>query len=141
MQQFTIGEPPQTFSIVRKLDAFKQLDVAMRLAPILAELIPVVKRARTDDAGLLEALPSIVAAAGKLTDESRRVIIMNCLECVQYKMDGDKGWANVAAGGNLMRQDMQLPMMLMLTWKVLEANLVDFSSALAGLGLQLPAQE
>lgn len=92
--EFTIGD--KNFR-AGKLDAFKQLHVSRRLAPIIPTLIPVylaIKNGGMEDIGLLAALskPFADAIAG-MSDEDSEYVIKTCLSVVRRQVSGN--WTTV----------------------------------------------
>lgn len=134
----------RTYRITGKLDAFQQLFVARRLMPVLPALAGVIKQvvggtSISDDP--MASMGPVLEAFGKLTDADLKFIIMTALNKVSVKLDGGTGFAPVASGETLAYQDLQLPIMIFLTWKVIEVDLKGFGDAVAQLfpDLQLPA--
>lgn len=133
MDEFSIGD--HTYKVTGRLNAFKQLYVVKRLAPALGELLPLLtsylQRAESD-AGRAEAAEvfgPFATAVSKLQDEDLEYIITTCLSIVQRRLPGGTGWSALIVKGKLIQEDLSLPEMLQLTWKVIEANLLGFTAA------------
>jgi hypothetical protein len=105
-----------TYSI-EKLNAFEQLHIARRLAPMLASL------AGAEDEG--GALPAIADTLSKMSDDDVNYIVNNCLKACKRKQEG-KGYAKVMVSGALMFADIDLTAMLALVQAVVEENLGSF---------------
>lgn len=131
---------------IERLDAMKQLHIARRLAPVLAKvagLIPTAAAPAEGDAasadqvadpagerGFLAALGGMAEAAAHMSDEDVDYVIKTCLGvCLRANPHGS-GWSPVAApNGRLMFQDIDLPVMMQLTWAAVEENLGGFFGA------------
>ena len=89
MMEFTIGD--HTY-VAGKLDAFKQLHVSRRLAPIIPTLIPmylVLQKEGLKDVGLLSALAKPFAdAIAAMSDEDSEYIMATCLGVVRRRTSG-----------------------------------------------------
>lgn len=121
-----------------KLDAFKQFHIVRRLAPLLAGMSDVLRggptaaMARLKEDPLGAALP-IIECLGKMPDDEANYVITSCLSVVQ-RQQAQIGWANLTSSqGDLMFEDIGMPEMLQITWKVLESNVMGFSGAIQGL--------
>lgn len=78
---------------VGRLDAMTQLHVVRRLAPILTTLRSVAEEGVVGADGQEAALQRAVEAIGAVTDGSLEYVIARCMERVQRKIEGDRGWA------------------------------------------------
>jgi hypothetical protein len=109
------------------LDAFKQLYVAKRLAPILKGF--AVIDAADPGAAFASSLDKFLDAISGLKDEDLQFIISTCLS-VASKQDG-KTWVRLTAtNGALMFEDMNLVEMLTICFHVVKANLAGFTRGL-----------
>lgn len=84
-----------------RLDAMTQLHVVRRLAPILTTLRSVAEEGAAGSMAPEAALQRAVEALGEVSDNSVEYVIARCMERVQRKIEGDRGWApawNKAAG-------------------------------------------
>jgi hypothetical protein len=131
--QLTIND--QIYAI-GKIDAVKQFHVARRLAPALVALggaaIVVLKQggALTDAAAVASIGPLVEVIAG-MSDDDSEYVLRACLAVVSRR-SGD-GWAPVQnAQGGLMFQDVDMSVMLRLTFAVIKDNLGNFMLALPG---------
>lgn len=103
-----------------KMDPFKQIHVIRRMGSLFPSVAGAV---RVPDKML--AAGYIGAALGRLSDDDANFILNSCLATCQLKQG--TMWASVVdANGTLMFQDMQLPEILELVWKVLEDNFRPF---------------
>lgn len=135
---------------IGKLDAMRQFHVMRRLtgvASALGDTVGVVSRAGGIKALLegkgpdpVKVIEPLTKAISAMTDADSEYVIMNCLSVVKRQVAGDTGWAPVVVSNQLMYQDMDLPVMLQLVWRVLEDNLASFFSALP-TGLLTPGAE
>jgi hypothetical protein len=127
-----------TYSI-GKMDAFEQLHVARRLAPMVSELMAAFISAPSLFTGKAEAeneskmlMDVLEIAGGPLADAFSKMsnvdvdyIVHACLSVCQRKQS--HGYAKVfVRGGGLAFQDIQLDTLLGLTWFVIQENLAGF---------------
>lgn len=138
-----------------RLDAFQQIHVARRLAPVLGsvaaglapiarELFGVLGQAGDNRTGvvvallasraeqILACLPNLGDAISRINDEDAEYILKTCLGVVQRKAEG--GWNRVTAQNNgaIMPDfaDINGAVALLIARKVVEANLGNFMPAL-----------
>jgi len=111
--------------LVGKLDAFKQLHVARRLAPVLTGMKEAIQ-AMEGGQGVMAAVEPFSRCIAAISDADAEYIIHKCLGVVQREQPGGTGWANVMSSGGIMFKDIELPQMLELVWHVLEKNLLSF---------------
>jgi len=123
MTEFVVGGQQYRAT---KMDTFKQFHVARRLLKVISTLAPMMKDGRVDN--VLDALPIMAAAIGEMRDEDADYILKVCLEHCQRNSGGV--WGKVRAGDVLMFEDIGLPEMMQITWKVIEENLASFMPAL-----------
>lgn len=116
------------------LDAFAQMYILKRAAPVLAKLQGIFQSfGSAGHEGRPEAiLSSLCEAIGSLPDESLGYVCNSCLDVCQRRVTGG-GWAAVRSNGMLMYKDMDLLTLLSLTAHVLKDNLSDFFRALPSL--------
>lgn len=123
-----------------KMNTFVQFHLARRVAPLM---IPIA--AQLGEGGdlrqvlaagggepMMQFAVPIIEAIGTMSDTDAENIIFPCLAVVQRQ--SGPAWSNVLAGGGLgshamMFDDITLPDMLQLVWKVLEVNLQAFFHA------------
>lgn len=117
----------------QQLPPKKQLKVAKRLLPLMSELLTpeflatVKKQEGKVVVDPARVLPAIAQAFHKLSDEDVDTICALTLSSVQRK-EGT-GWSTLATpDGDLMHNDVNMPQMLEIVWKVIEGNLGDFFS-------------
>lgn len=119
-----------------KLDPFKQLHVARRIAPLLPSLLPAAALAGDLDGlaknmgELVKYLEPLTAALSQLPDADCEYVYANCLAIVQRKQGN--GWANVWGKGGLMFEDMDLAAMTRLVVEVIKNQLGNFTQGLTG---------
>ena len=114
-----------------KLEAFKQFHVVRRLTPIFAALknlkfvedaetgVKKLDLANTDIAPIAEAL-------GSLSDEDSEYIINTCMNVCQRRQEA--GWMKVRSNNVFMFQDIDMNILLQLTWNVITENFAGFFS-------------
>jgi hypothetical protein len=133
--RFSIGE--REFSL-SKINAIQQYHIVRRLAPVLAELLPVAQKygkmtpeqldSRVAEDSLGDLAP-VLNGIAKLSDADSNKILYGLLAAVQVKQ-GQGNWANVSSGEQLMFQDMELPVLLQVAGRALMFNLSGFFATL-----------
>jgi hypothetical protein len=123
-----------------KLDAFQQWNVTRRLLPVIGGATdsflkatqaiagghdPKIALARLMETSATSIIEPLTQALGRLSDADSDFIITTCLSRVQRRQ-GSNNWAPmVASNGHLMfAADLDMPEMLSVVWKVIEANLL-----------------
>lgn len=117
-----------------KIDAFKQFHIVRRMAPILADLLPVASKfAKMNATDLkedqIEALAPIMNGIAKLSDVDADKVLIGLLSAVEIKQETGN-WAKVAGDHGLMFQDLDLPTMLQAAGRAFMYNLSGFFTAL-----------
>ena len=119
------------------LDAFKKLHLSRKVAPLIPALIPIFAKYMAEGNGMKSDLGSLPEIIKPITDgisnmsfEDSEYILGTCLQAV-HRRAGDT-WAQIwNSNGNVcMFSDIDLDDMLVLTHKVLMANLGPFISGL-----------
>lgn len=118
-----------------KLDAFKQLHVSRKIAPIIPKLLPMFLRfseqkgALKDDLeGMAEAFEPLAQALAEMPDADCEYVFNACLGMVMRNQQGN--WASIWAGGSLMFDDIDLGAMVQITAKVIWDSLGNFTRGL-----------
>jgi hypothetical protein len=121
-----------------KLSLFDQMVVTKRLIPAMGsfvtpELWDAYQASKADQGSLklnvASIIPSVADAIGNLKDEDAERIIKTCLKVVVRKNDNTGGvYSPVIFGGNVAFDDITLPQMLEIVWKVVEEHMGDFFS-------------
>ncbi len=132
-----------------KLDAFKQLHLSRRLAPLIPKLVPAfiklqtltqakgadgAPRDLTQIADVVTVLGPFADALAELTDEATEQIVRLCLGVVQ-RQQGNSWAALMNPQGVLMFSDLEFGDMLPIMIRVIRENLGNF---IAGLLPPLP---
>ena len=116
---------------LNKMDPFKQFHVARRMGPILGELVPLAGKLRQGiDENQYEALVPIINGISKLSDNDATMVLTTLLSCVEVQNPGVLGWARVAVDGQLMFQDLDLPILLQIASRAFAYNLKGFFGGL-----------
>lgn len=118
---------------VHKIDAFKQFHIVRRMAPILADLIPVAnKLSKMKDAGdeQFEALAPIMNGLAKLTDEESNKVLIGLLSAIEMQQGEGGPWARLVNGESLMFQNLELPVMLQAAGRAFMFNMAGFFAVL-----------
>lgn len=122
---------------LNKIDAFKQFHVVRRLGPLLGEIIPAAQKiaklnSKTDqseeekfDQIAMLARP-LMDGFAKLSDEDANRVLLTLLEAVEIKQPSSNSWARIARDGNMMIQDLELPLMLQCAARAFGYNLQSF---------------
>lgn len=129
---------------VRKVNPFKQLHIARRIAPILGELLPVMKKSGALKGGMkaIENLPEaeklsmvgeflspILMGTSKLSDADTEFVLLGLLEAVERKQP-QGNYAKLVNDNMLMFQDMELGTMINLAGRAFMFNLAGFFGVL-----------
>lgn len=129
MMEFMIGD--KNF-VAGKLDAFKQLHVSRRIAPIIPTLVPIfVKLAKDgsmkDLSGLAELLTPFAEGLAGMSDESSEYVISTCLSVVKRQAAGGN-WSPVwsQSAKACMFDDMDLGDLIQICVKVIQDSLGPF---------------
>lgn len=133
MAEFTIKE--YTYRS-RKLDAFAQMHVVRRIAPIITSLKAMFEQGlRPDDqadADFFDTLGPLVDAVSALPDADVNYVVATCLAVVDRQ--SGPGWQTVwnSAAGRAQFEDIQTNMMLMLhlCYMVIQDSVSNFLSEL-----------
>lgn len=119
-----------------RLNAMQQFHVMRRLYAVSAALGEGFDTLRKQggaetllqkekETNILEIITPLIRAIGQMSDQDAEYIISTCLGVVERQ--GAGGWSRVqVAPGQLMFQDIDMPCMMALTWRVLETNLSGF---------------
>jgi hypothetical protein len=123
---------------VGKLDAFTQLHVARRIAPILTGLGTSISdmvaegRELTGDDQMMMMVGKATEVVAKMSDEDVNYIIKACMAVVRRQVE-DGRWAKVMTGVQLMfAEDMDMQVLLRLTVEVIKVNMGGFFPMLPG---------
>lgn len=113
-----------------KLNAFAQMYIVKRAAPVLGKLQGLLQQAD------MEHPESFVGplgeAIGALPDESLEYICNACLDVCDRRVEGG-GWAPLRQNGATMYADLDLLTLLSLTAHTLQDNLAGFFLALPSI--------
>ncbi len=112
---------------IGKLDAFAQLHVARKLAPLLTGLQKV------SELSLDDALPPILNALSQMPDSDVEYVMVKCLSVVQRALPaGVQGWQPIwnSAAKRTQFEDIDLAVMIQLAGQVITRNLGGFLGAL-----------
>lgn len=128
---------------IGKLNAFAQLNVSKRIAPIIPTLIPIfIKLANGgglsgDLAGFGEILQPFADGIANMPDESSEFVIDTCLSVVQ-RQNGPT-WAGVWSRQHkaVMFEDIDLSVMLNLSIRVIRDSLEPFIRGLVTSSQQI----
>lgn len=126
-----------------KLNAFEQWDITRRLLPVVGGAADTLMKLFEKKGGteslqkdirdllgmdISKIIEPLTKALGSMTDADSHFILQKCLGKVM-RQQGD-GWAPIMhPSGQMMFLDIDMPVMLEIVWKVLEANLLNFSRA------------
>lgn len=128
-----------------KLDAFQQLHLSRKIAPLLPKLLPTIvqlaaARGEEDENDTPLDLPALAASVGPLTetlaqmnDADVEYIFNTCLSVVSRQQQ-PSGWAPVwnKPSHSPMFEDLELPDLLQIVVKVVGDNLGPFMRGLPG---------
>ncbi|MGF6837066.1 hypothetical protein QF001_000933 [Paraburkholderia youngii] len=118
-----------------KLDAFKQLHVSRKIAPIVPKLLPMFLKfaeqgdsMKADLAGMAEAFEPLAQALADMPDADCEYVFNACLAVVARNQGGN--WASVWSGGSLMFDDIDIGAMVQIASKVIWDSLGPFIQGL-----------
>lgn len=120
---------------ISKIAAMRQLHIVRRVAPALLGAVGGVAalQAAAEDGmnirQVLDRMEPFMEALSNMKDEDVDYVVDNCLAVVERKVSGDRGWQKVGISGQLMYDDMDLLVILRLTWEAGRENLEGFISA------------
>ena len=124
---------------IGKINAFKQFHIARRLAPILADMLPGMKKMQaikddnlTEDQRLdqiAEIAGPIMNGLSKLSDSDADFVLMGLLAAAELKQPTGN-WARIVVDGRLMFDNLDLPTMLQVAGRVFMENIAGFFGAL-----------
>ncbi len=123
-----------------KVDAFKQFHIVRRIAPILSDMIPLMKSmqkvSKADELSESEKLDQFAEIAAplmtglsRLSDADADYVLYGLLSAVEMKQDIGN-YAKVVNGSMLMIQTLDLPILLQLAGRAFMFNLSGFFDAL-----------
>ncbi|MEN6629819.1 MAG: phage tail assembly chaperone [Sulfuricella sp.] len=130
MLEFQIGGKEYR---AQKLDAFEQLHVSRKIAPLLPALIPIFvniikdkKSALTDLASLAELIAPFTEGLADMSNEASEYVVSTCLSAIQRKQ-GDN-WTPVwsKSGKCSMFDDVDMSSMIPMIIKVIQDSLGPF---------------
>lgn len=124
---------------VSKINAMKQFQIVRRIAPILSDMIPVMKNIATaSDKDLTEdqkleqaaqfAAP-VMNGLSKLSDKDSEFVLFSLLAAVEIKQQ-EGNWARIVVGENLMFDSLELPLLLQAAGRAFMFNMTGFFGAL-----------
>lgn len=123
-----------------KLDAFAQLHVSRKIAPVLPKLFPVLARLQVGATGLGTDLDQLAEVLGPLADamasmpkDDVDLVVSACLGVVSRKQ-GDALYSPIWRNGVIMFEDIDLAVMLPIVVNVVRDSLGNFISGLLSSG-------
>lgn len=117
---------------VHKISAFKQFHIVRRLAPILGELGPAMKKLQGLKGPDLEKnqfdlIQPVMNGISKLSDEDSNHVLLGLLEAAYMKQDSGN-WANMVISGQLAFDNLDLGVLLQVAGRAFAFNLSGFFS-------------
>lgn len=115
---------------ISKLNAIQQFHVARKIAPMLwamgKEALSGFQDSEIDGIAALKASADVLS---QMSDQDSEYILKTCLTACRRRSGA--GWAKVQAdNGQMMFDDIDLPVILQLAFNVIRENLGNFLSAL-----------
>ena len=117
-----------------KLDAFKQLHVSRKIAPIVPKLLPMFLKfaqmgesMKDDLPGMAQAFEPLAQALAEMPDADCEYVFNACLGVVARHQQGN--WASIW-NGSLMFDDIDIGVMVQIASKVIWDSLGNFISGL-----------
>lgn len=126
-REFSIGDKNFKLS---KIDAFKQFHIVRRIAPILADLIPMATKfskltPEQMQQDQFESLAPIMNGISRLSDADADLVMLGLLSAVEIQQSSG-GWARIAVGQNMMFGDLDLNTMLNVAGRAFMYNMASF---------------
>lgn len=124
--------------VIGKLNAMDQFHITRRLAPMMANMGITAAQLKKLSSGkptqdqILALLGPAVGTLSAMENDNVEYIIHKCMSVV-HRVDSGKAQPVQAAPGRFMYDDIDMPVMLMLTYEVCKFNLQGFMSGLSGL--------
>jgi len=122
---------------IGKLNTFKQFHIVRRIAPILADLLPVLGDVQKATKGkvndedfetIAKFLAPAISGVSKLSDQDAEFVLLGLCSCIEMQLG--PSWTRVATDNMLMVQDLDLPSLLQLASRSFMANLSSFFALL-----------
>jgi hypothetical protein len=124
---------------IGKLNVFKQFHVVRRIAPVLADMLPVMgdlqkatkNNQKSEDEKFQEVasiLAPILKGFSKLSDQDSEFVLYGLLSAVEVQLGNS--WTKIATDNLLMVQDFDLPALLQIAGRSFMANLSNFFAVL-----------
>lgn len=105
------------------MDVFRQFHVARRLAalaPAIVDFIAIPEKQRN----ITQLFYPLTEVLSTMPEDDVNYILQSCMAVVTRKEA--TGWAKIQSGGGLMFDDITMPIMLKITWDVLQKDIVSF---------------
>lgn len=121
---------------IGKIDAMRQWHMVRRIAPALigvlgmANLRAAAKDEEMDVRELIDRIEPFLEALSKMSDEDNDYVIDTCLSVVERNVGNDRGWIKIGTSGQLQYDDIDLLVILRLTFEAGRENLLGFFAAL-----------
>ena len=131
MSDFVVGD--KTYR-AGKIPAMVQLNVARRLAPIVAALV-ASKKPDDDVVTITDLAGPMADAFSKMADQDVEYVMAKCLSVVSVRRDGDTGWVRIwnDAANAPQFEDIDLVTMVTIVSEVVKQQLGPFGSGLGSL--------
>lgn len=121
-----------------KISALKQFQIVRRVAPILGEMVPLMKdvaisKDQSEDQKLdsvAKMLSPMLMGLGKMKDEDADKLLVLLLQSVEIKQEATNSWARLANDQVIMFEDLGLPILLQCAGRAFVYNLGDFFAIL-----------
>lgn len=120
---------------VSKINAMKQYHIVRRVAPILSELLPIMKdlaksagKEMTQDEQLDQAakfVGPVMNGLSRLSDKDSEFVLYNLLSAVEIKQ-AEGNWARIVVNDSLMFDNLSLPVMLQAAGRAFMFNMTGF---------------
>ena len=108
---------------IAKLDAFAQLSIARKLAPISI----MIERMMVEENKGKDSTFLVLLMLGQLSDDESEQVMRKCIVAVSREEDQGRRYAPLCApSGQLMYEDISMKALIDLTAQVITSNLGDF---------------
>lgn len=119
---------------LNKINALKQFHIVRRIAPIMAELIPLASKfAKLKPEEMQEeqlaAITPIMNGLARLPDVDANLVLMGLLNSVEMQQSTGN-WAKIAMDDRLMFENLDLPILLQAAGRAFMYNMTGFFDVL-----------
>ena len=108
---------------IQSMNVFTQFHVARRLASLAPAIVNYISQPASERE-IMQLFYPMTQVLGAMDEDDVNYILTNCLNTVFRKQES--GWAKIQSNSGLMFDDIKLPIMMKLTWEVIQKDIVSF---------------